>query len=154
MYDDYISGQLSAAPRSVPATQAPQVLQTPTTSTTIVDIAPTPTNSSSQVTNFPNTSQDVDELKTQQKHSSNAMIHGNTFINHFATPSTSAAESSSSQYVDPSNMHTQLRSNGDMRMYALMVSTMEPNNVKKAMTDPAWIESMQEDILQFKRLDV
>ncbi|GKF02139.1 retrovirus-related pol polyprotein from transposon TNT 1-94, partial [Tanacetum coccineum] len=106
MYDDYISGQLSAAPRSVPATQAPQVLQTPTTSTTIVDIAPTPTNSSSQVTNFPNTSQDVDELKTQQKHSSNAMIHGNTFINHFATPSTSADESSSSQYVDPSNMHT------------------------------------------------
>nr|GEZ75555.1 retrovirus-related Pol polyprotein from transposon TNT 1-94 [Tanacetum cinerariifolium] len=33
------------------------------------------------------------------------------------------------------------------------VSTMEPKNVKKAMTDPAWIESMQEELLQFKRLD-
>ncbi|GJR78584.1 retrovirus-related pol polyprotein from transposon TNT 1-94 [Tanacetum coccineum] len=31
---------------------------------------------------------------------------------------------------------------------------MEPKNVKEAMTDPAWIESMQEELLQFKRLDV
>ncbi|GJY69481.1 retrovirus-related pol polyprotein from transposon TNT 1-94 [Tanacetum coccineum] len=34
------------------------------------------------------------------------------------------------------------------------LSTMEPKNVKEAMTDPAWIESMQEELLQFKRLDV
>nr|GEX09078.1 retrovirus-related Pol polyprotein from transposon TNT 1-94 [Tanacetum cinerariifolium] len=31
---------------------------------------------------------------------------------------------------------------------------MEPKNVKKAMTDSAWIESMQEELLQFKRMDV
>nr|GFB02546.1 retrovirus-related Pol polyprotein from transposon TNT 1-94 [Tanacetum cinerariifolium] len=31
---------------------------------------------------------------------------------------------------------------------------MEPKNVKEAMNDPAWIESMQEELLQFKRLDV
>nr|GEY88597.1 integrase, catalytic region, zinc finger, CCHC-type, peptidase aspartic, catalytic [Tanacetum cinerariifolium] len=48
----------------------------------------------------------------------------------------------------------QLRSDGDMCMYALTVSTMESKNVKEAMTDPAWIESMQEELLQFKRLDV
>nr|GEY63794.1 hypothetical protein [Tanacetum cinerariifolium] len=30
-------------------------------------------------------------------------------------------------------------------MYALTVSTMEPKNVKEAITDPAWIESMQEE---------
>ncbi|GJU16167.1 retrovirus-related pol polyprotein from transposon TNT 1-94 [Tanacetum coccineum] len=47
----------------------------------------------------------------------------------------------------------QLRTNGDMCMYALTVSTMEPSNVKQAMTDPAWIDSMQEELLQFKRLD-
>nr|GEY43141.1 ribonuclease H-like domain-containing protein [Tanacetum cinerariifolium] len=34
------------------------------------------------------------------------------------------------------------------------MSTMEPKNVKEAMTDPAWIKSMQEELLQFKRLDV
>ncbi|GKA57112.1 retrovirus-related pol polyprotein from transposon TNT 1-94, partial [Tanacetum coccineum] len=48
----------------------------------------------------------------------------------------------------------QLQSDGDMCMYALTVTTMEPKNVKEAMTDPAWIESMQEELLQFKRLDV
>nr|GFA45773.1 hypothetical protein [Tanacetum cinerariifolium] len=36
----------------------------------------------------------------------------------------------------------QLRSDGDMCMYALTVSSMEPKNVKEAMTDPAWIDSM------------
>nr|GFA01836.1 Gag-Pol polyprotein [Tanacetum cinerariifolium] len=30
----------------------------------------------------------------------------------------------------------------------------EPPNIKEAMTDPAWIDSMQEELLQFKRLDV
>nr|GFC29076.1 putative ribonuclease H-like domain-containing protein [Tanacetum cinerariifolium] len=46
----------------------------------------------------------------------------------------------------------QLRSDGDMCMYTLTVSTIELKNVKEAMTDPAWIESMQEELLQFKRL--
>nr|GEW75674.1 integrase, catalytic region, zinc finger, CCHC-type, peptidase aspartic, catalytic [Tanacetum cinerariifolium] len=48
----------------------------------------------------------------------------------------------------------QLRSDGDMCMYALTVSTMKPKNVKEAMTNPAWIDSMQDELLQFKRLDV
>nr|GFA82067.1 hypothetical protein [Tanacetum cinerariifolium] len=56
---------------------------------------------------------------------SNAMVDRNTFVNSFANSSTSAAESSSSQ-----------------------------NNVKEAMNDPAWIDSLQEELLQFKRLDV
>ncbi|GKF79752.1 retrovirus-related pol polyprotein from transposon TNT 1-94, partial [Tanacetum coccineum] len=172
--------------------------------TITTDTAPTPTISSSQATNIPNTSQDVDELESQQQHVQqqvdqsplppeivaenvlNAMLDGNTFGNPFAPPSTSAAESSSSHYVDPSNMHmfyqpypheyqwtkdhpleqvigepsrlvlirNQLRSDGDMCMYALTMSTMEPKNVKEAMTDPAWIDLMQEELLWFKRLDV
>nr|GEX88088.1 uncharacterized mitochondrial protein AtMg00810-like [Tanacetum cinerariifolium] len=36
----------------------------------------------------------------------NAMFDGNMFVNPFANPCTSAAESSSLQNVDPSNMHT------------------------------------------------
>nr|GEX45582.1 retrovirus-related Pol polyprotein from transposon TNT 1-94 [Tanacetum cinerariifolium] len=135
--------------RTVPPAQEPQVRQSSTASTTIADTAPIPTNSSSLATNIPITSQDVDELNP------NAMIDSNTFVNPFANSSTSAAATSSQQNVDPSNMHTnQLRSDGDMCMYALSVSTMEPKNVKKAMTDPAWIDSMQEELLQFKRLDV
>nr|GFB30222.1 integrase, catalytic region, zinc finger, CCHC-type, peptidase aspartic, catalytic [Tanacetum cinerariifolium] len=68
MYDDYIGGQPSTAPRIVPAAQAHQFCQTPTASTSIVDTAPTPTNSSSHATNFPNSSQDVDGLNSQQQH--------------------------------------------------------------------------------------
>ncbi|GJS10353.1 hypothetical protein Tco_0367149 [Tanacetum coccineum] len=68
MYDDFIGGQPSAATSTAPAAQAPQVLQTPTTSTTTTYTAPTPTISSSQATNIPNTSRDVDELETQQQH--------------------------------------------------------------------------------------
>nr|GEV41594.1 retrovirus-related Pol polyprotein from transposon TNT 1-94 [Tanacetum cinerariifolium] len=130
---------LQPSVRSVPVAQAQQVRQTSTTYTSIEDTAPTPINSSSHATNIPITSQDVDELNPD------AMIDGNTFVNPFENSSTSAAESSSSN---------QLRSNGDMCMYALTVSTIEPKNVKKAMTDPAWIESMQEELLQFKKLDV
>ncbi|GKE05397.1 retrovirus-related pol polyprotein from transposon TNT 1-94, partial [Tanacetum coccineum] len=110
MYDDYIGGQPSTATRTAPAAQAPQQQdnQAPLKPGTVTDNVP------------------------------NAMLDGNSFVNPFVPPFTSAAESSSSQYVDPSNMHT----------------TIKPRNVKKAMTDPAWIESMQEELLQFKRLDV
>nr|GEW18367.1 retrovirus-related Pol polyprotein from transposon TNT 1-94 [Tanacetum cinerariifolium] len=34
-----------------------------------------------------------------------------------------------------------------------ILAAQAPQNVKEAMTDPAWIESMQEELLQFKRLD-
>nr|GEU98437.1 putative RNA-directed DNA polymerase [Tanacetum cinerariifolium] len=53
MYDNFIGGQPSAAQRTVSAAQAQQVHQTSRTSTSITETAPTPTNSSSQATNFP-----------------------------------------------------------------------------------------------------
>nr|GEV31250.1 hypothetical protein [Tanacetum cinerariifolium] len=48
----------------------------------------------------------------------------------------------------------QLRTDGDMCMYALTMSIIEPSNVREAMQDPTRIKSMQEELLQFKRLDV
>ncbi|GJU04534.1 retrovirus-related pol polyprotein from transposon TNT 1-94 [Tanacetum coccineum] len=65
----------------------------------------------------------------------------------------SGYSSTSREPSRPILTRNQLRSDGGMCMYALTVSTMEPKNVKEAMTDPAWIESMQEELLQFKRLD-
>nr|GEY07641.1 retrovirus-related Pol polyprotein from transposon TNT 1-94 [Tanacetum cinerariifolium] len=73
MHDDYIGGQPQTAQRTVSAAQAQQVRQTSTTSTYIADTAPMPTNSSSQATNFPISSQDVDGLNPQQQH---AQQHG------------------------------------------------------------------------------
>nr|GFC22308.1 retrovirus-related Pol polyprotein from transposon TNT 1-94 [Tanacetum cinerariifolium] len=68
MYDDYIGGQPSTAPRIVLSAQAHQICQTQTTSTSIADTAPTSTNSSSQATIFLNTSQDIEGLNSQQQH--------------------------------------------------------------------------------------
>ncbi|GJW14289.1 retrovirus-related pol polyprotein from transposon TNT 1-94 [Tanacetum coccineum] len=78
MYDDYMGGQPPAAPRTTPATQAPQQQdnQAPLHPEFVADNV------------------------------LNAMLDGNVFINPFASPSTDSPESSSSQYVDPSNMHT------------------------------------------------
>ncbi|GJZ86792.1 putative ribonuclease H-like domain-containing protein [Tanacetum coccineum] len=47
----------------------------------------------------------------------------------------------------------QLETDGEMCMFALTVSRTEPKNIKEAMADSAWIESMQEELHQFDRLD-
>ncbi|GKE21273.1 retrovirus-related pol polyprotein from transposon TNT 1-94 [Tanacetum coccineum] len=39
-------------------------------------------------------------------------------------------------------------------MYALTVSTIRPKNIKEAMADHSWIESMQDQLNQFERLQV
>nr|GEU94015.1 hypothetical protein [Tanacetum cinerariifolium] len=161
------------------------------------NFTPAPTNSS----NTPVSSHDVDaplqqHAQQQGNHSPsrtasatdnvpNAVFEGDLFVNLFATPSTESVVSST-QYVDPLNMHTfyqpyphdyqwtkdhpleqvigepsrpvltrnQLKTDGDMCIYALTVSIMEPKSVKEALTDPAWIESIQEELHQFIRLDV
>ncbi|GJX34092.1 retrovirus-related pol polyprotein from transposon TNT 1-94 [Tanacetum coccineum] len=48
----------------------------------------------------------------------------------------------------------QLETDGEMCMFALTVSRTEPKNIKEAMVSSAWIESMQEELHQFDRLDV
>nr|GEV14566.1 hypothetical protein [Tanacetum cinerariifolium] len=48
----------------------------------------------------------------------------------------------------------QLESDGEMCMFALTVSRTEPKNIKESMADSAWIQSMQEELHQFDRLDV
>nr|GFC20469.1 retrovirus-related Pol polyprotein from transposon TNT 1-94 [Tanacetum cinerariifolium] len=47
----------------------------------------------------------------------------------------------------------QLESDAEMCMFALTVSRTQPKNIKEAMADSAWIESMQEELHQFDRLD-
>nr|GEW56085.1 putative ribonuclease H-like domain-containing protein [Tanacetum cinerariifolium] len=47
----------------------------------------------------------------------------------------------------------QLELDGEMCMFALIVSRTEPKNIKEAMADSAWIESMQKELHQFDRLE-
>nr|GFD41372.1 retrovirus-related Pol polyprotein from transposon TNT 1-94 [Tanacetum cinerariifolium] len=92
-------------------------------------------------TNIPITSQDVDELNQ------NAMVDGHTFYQPYPHEFQWTKDHPLEQVIgEPSRpvlTRNQLRSDGDMCIYALTVSTMEPKIVKEAMTDPAWIESMQ-----------
>nr|GEZ18061.1 retrovirus-related Pol polyprotein from transposon TNT 1-94 [Tanacetum cinerariifolium] len=48
----------------------------------------------------------------------------------------------------------QLESDGEMCMFTLTVSRTEPKNIKEAMANSAWIESMKEELHQFDQLDV
>nr|GFB40560.1 integrase, catalytic region, zinc finger, CCHC-type, peptidase aspartic, catalytic [Tanacetum cinerariifolium] len=166
--------------RTVSPAQEPQVRQSSTTPTIIADTAPIPTNSSSLATNTPITSQDVDKLNPNAMVDGNTFVNpfANSSISATAYSSHQNVDPSNmhtfyqpyphefqwtkdyplEQVIgEPSRpvlTRNQLRSDGDMCMYALSVSTMEPKNVKVSMTDPAWIDSMQEELLQFKRLDV
>ncbi|GKF05993.1 retrovirus-related pol polyprotein from transposon TNT 1-94 [Tanacetum coccineum] len=47
-----------------------------------------------------------------------------------------------------------LHIDSEVCMYALTVSTIEPKNIKEAMADHSWIESMQDELNKFKRLQV
>ncbi|GJY87465.1 retrovirus-related pol polyprotein from transposon TNT 1-94 [Tanacetum coccineum] len=58
---------------------------------------------------------------------------------------------------DPSKpvmTHQRLHTDSEVCMYALTVNTIEPKNIKEAMADHSWIESMQDELNQFERLQV
>ncbi|GJU49952.1 retrovirus-related pol polyprotein from transposon TNT 1-94 [Tanacetum coccineum] len=58
---------------------------------------------------------------------------------------------------DPSKpvmIRKRLQTDAEVCMYALTVSMIKLKNIKEAMLDHNWIESMQDELNQFKRLDV
>nr|GEV46436.1 hypothetical protein [Tanacetum cinerariifolium] len=79
-----------------------------------------------------------------------AQVENDEFINIFCTLIQDRGETSSRHVDSP---RRQLESDGEMCMFALIVSRTEPKNIKEAMADSAWIESMQEELHQFDRLE-
>ncbi|GJW20245.1 retrovirus-related pol polyprotein from transposon TNT 1-94 [Tanacetum coccineum] len=58
---------------------------------------------------------------------------------------------------DPSKSvmtRSRLNTDAEVCMYALKVSTTEPKNIKEAIQDHRWIDSMQDELHQFKRLNL
>ncbi|GJY65538.1 putative ribonuclease H-like domain-containing protein [Tanacetum coccineum] len=145
LHNEYIGGQPSEAPRTVPVAPVIQNLQALTASITIQDSAPTPTNSSNTQNRC--ISQQIRPYAMRQF---TKLVAANGII-------LTANCISALVIGEPSRpvlTRNQLKTNGDMCIYALTVSIMEPKTVKEALTDPAWIESMQEELHQFIRLDV
>nr|GEW13734.1 retrovirus-related Pol polyprotein from transposon TNT 1-94 [Tanacetum cinerariifolium] len=124
-----------------------QNLQAPTASMSIQDSAPVLTNSS----NTPVSSHNVDAPSKQ---------HAQQQRNLTTSPTASAADNVPNAVFEggepsrPVLTRSQLKTDGDMCIYALTVNIIEPKSVKEALTDPAWIDSMQEELHQFIRLDV
>nr|GEU58334.1 hypothetical protein [Tanacetum cinerariifolium] len=52
----------------------------------------------------------------------------------------------------PVKTRRQIATDPEMCMFALTMSTTEPNTIKEAMVDSAWIEAMQEELHQFNKL--
>ncbi|GJU53389.1 gag-pol polyprotein [Tanacetum coccineum] len=75
----------------------------------------------------------TENINQADTHKENAQVEEDEFINIFSTP---------------------LETDGEICMFALTVSRIKPKNIKEAMADSAWIEAMQEELLQFNRLDV
>nr|GEW93545.1 hypothetical protein [Tanacetum cinerariifolium] len=195
LHNEYLGGRPVEAPRAIHAAPVVQNLQALTASMSLQDSAPI--NSSNTPVSSHNADATSQQHAQQQRNLTpsptasaadnvpNVGFEEELFVNPFGTPSTESTVSST-QCVDPSNMHTfyqpypydyqwtkdhpleqvirepsrpvltrnQLKTDDDMCIYTLTVSILEPNTVKEALTNPAWIESMQEELHQFIRLEV
>nr|GEV05277.1 Gag-Pol polyprotein [Tanacetum cinerariifolium] len=90
----------------------------------------------------------IENINQAVRITKNAHDEDDDFINIFCTPVQDRRETSSLR------TRRQLESDGKMCMFALIVSRTEPKNIKEAMADSAWIESMQEELYQLDRLDI
>nr|GEV52280.1 hypothetical protein [Tanacetum cinerariifolium] len=66
----------------------------------------------------------------------------------------SPAITSSWKSIKSSETRQKIATYPEMCMFTLIVSTVEPKNIKEAMADSAWINAMQEELHQFDKLEV
>nr|GFC88336.1 retrovirus-related Pol polyprotein from transposon TNT 1-94 [Tanacetum cinerariifolium] len=146
MFDELLNGSSKVVSKSsvVSAANAPNQCQQPTTPLNN-HTTPAPTCQNPPIITSVISSENINQA---EPHAENAQVTDDEFINIFSTPVQDQGETSS-RYVD-----SQLESDAEMCMFALTVSRTEPKNIKEAMADSAWIDSMQEELHQFDRLDV
>nr|GEX83870.1 putative reverse transcriptase domain-containing protein [Tanacetum cinerariifolium] len=149
MFDELLNGSSKVVSKSsaVSAADAPtqrQQLTTPLNNHT----TPAPTCQNPSIAPTFISSENINQA---EPHADNDQVADDEFINIFSTPVQDQWETPS-RHVD--STRRQLESDAEMRMFALTVSRTEPKNIKEAMADSAWIESMQEELHQFDRLDV
>nr|GEU66566.1 retrovirus-related Pol polyprotein from transposon TNT 1-94 [Tanacetum cinerariifolium] len=133
LHNEYIGGRLSEAPRTIPAAPVVQNLQAPTASMSFQYSTPVPSNSSNTLVS----SHNVDVPSPQ---------HAQQQRNHTPSPTASVADNVLNAVFE-----------GDLFVNPFgtpSTDIMESKLVKEALTNPAWIKSMQEELHQFIRLDV
>nr|GEW17935.1 hypothetical protein [Tanacetum cinerariifolium] len=124
-----------------------------------------PTDNSKQQDTPPTTNiQSSTELKTptnvnaeenKENQVEDTQFHQDEFINPFCTLTKDhPLEQVRRNPSKPVQTRQQLATDPKMCMFALIVSTAEPKNIKEAMADSTWIEAMQEELHQFNELQV
>ncbi|GJY12523.1 retrovirus-related pol polyprotein from transposon TNT 1-94 [Tanacetum coccineum] len=134
MYKEYFEKRSSDVSINSAAQQVHNHEDSPSTSSIIVEeheAPPIVTTSEEQTS--PISLNEADEFNQEDS----ADFDGNTVFVPYDAINFKEAKSSTTA-LDPSNMH----------------DTLEPKNIKEAMSDHSWIESMQDELHQFERLDV
>nr|GFB66965.1 putative ribonuclease H-like domain-containing protein [Tanacetum cinerariifolium] len=153
MFDELLNGSSQGVSKSSAVTTADPPNQRQQQHTTPLNTQTTPDPTCQDPTHVP-TVTSTKNINQAETISENAQVEDDKFINIFCTPT---KDHPLKQVIgNPSQSvrtRRQLESDGEMCMFALTVSRTEPKNIKKAMADSAWIESMQEELHQFDRLD-
>nr|GFB36531.1 retrovirus-related Pol polyprotein from transposon TNT 1-94 [Tanacetum cinerariifolium] len=155
MFDELLNGSTKVVSKSsaVSAADALNERQQPTTPLNN-HTTPTPTCQNPSTASFVKSNESINQAES---HAENNEVAEGEFINIFSTPRWTKDHPLEQVIGNPSKSvrtRRQLESDVEMYMFALTVSRTEPKNIKEAMADSAWIESMQEELHQFDRLDV
>nr|GFB65031.1 Gag-Pol polyprotein [Tanacetum cinerariifolium] len=156
MFDELLNGSSKVVSKSSTVSAADDSIQrqhqpkTPlNTHTTPAPTCQTPTIATTIISS--------ENINQAEPHAENDQVADDEFINIFSTPHWTKDHLLEQVIGNPSQSvrtRRQLESDVEMCMFALIVSRTEPKNIKEAMEDSAWIESMQEELHQFDRLDV
>nr|GEU61426.1 hypothetical protein [Tanacetum cinerariifolium] len=154
MFDELLNGYTQVVSKSSAVTTADTLNKCQQQHTTPLNTQTTPDHSCQVPTHTNCLVQDRGETSSRHVDSSN--MH--TFYQSHPSEHRWTKDHSLEQVIrNPSQSvrtRCQLESDGEICMFALTVSQTKPKNIKEAMADSAWIESMQEELYQFDRLDI
>nr|GEZ15868.1 retrovirus-related Pol polyprotein from transposon TNT 1-94 [Tanacetum cinerariifolium] len=131
MFDELLNGSTQVVSKSSAVTTADTPNKCQQQNTTPLNTQKTPEPTCQVPTQAPTVSS-IENINQAETVEENAQVEDDGFINIFCTT---------------------LESYGEMYMFTLAMSRTEPKNIKETMADSAWIESMQEELHQFDRLD-
>nr|GFB85211.1 Gag-Pol polyprotein [Tanacetum cinerariifolium] len=161
MFDELLDGPSQVVSKSSAVNTADESIQRQQQQSSPLNNHTTPAPTC-QISTLAPTVISSENINQAELNAENDQVADDEFINIFSTSVQDQEETSSHHPLEqvignPSQSvktRRQVESDAEMCMFALTVSRTKPKNIKEAMADSAWIESMQEELHQFDRLDV
>nr|GEX01665.1 uncharacterized mitochondrial protein AtMg00810-like [Tanacetum cinerariifolium] len=147
MFNELLNGSTQVVSKSSAVTTADAPNQRQQQHTTPLNNETTPEPTCQVPTQAPSVAS-TENINQAEMVKENAQLENDEFINIFYHPLEQVIRNHSQSV----RTRRQLESDGEMCMFALTVIRTKPKNIKEAMADSAWIESMQEELKQFDRL--